>query len=108
MQTESLDAPPVVQGDTSNAVSLKDDAKPVYFGWRDMIFIVAALVVAITVARLGLSTWTDGNRTEAVKARVKPLRAGWQNRASTGSPDKPAMSLRAISPTRTGRSAGMR
>ena len=69
MQTESISGSPVVQANAANAVLLENDVKAVYFGWRDMIFVAAALVVAISVARLGLSTWTDGNRTEAVKAQ---------------------------------------
>lgn len=52
------------------------DVKAVYFGWRDLMFVVAALATAITVGHLGMSTWVDGNRTETVKSQGEAV-AAW-------------------------------
>ncbi|MEO0314668.1 MAG: hypothetical protein RI928_1124 [Pseudomonadota bacterium] len=43
-------------------------AAPAYFSAGDMIFVVAAIIVAVLVARLGYVTYQDGYATEMVKA----------------------------------------
>ncbi|NCW78581.1 MAG: hypothetical protein EBV64_11625 [Oxalobacteraceae bacterium] len=73
MQTESVMASETT---SAEAPPVTGDAKAVYFGWRDLLFVVAALATAITVARLGMSTWVDGNRTETVKAQGEAV-AAW-------------------------------
>lgn len=76
MQTESINAQPFAHANAVDSGQLTEKATLAYFGWRDMIFIVAALAVAITVARLGMTTWADGNRTEALKSQGEAV-ASW-------------------------------
>ena len=73
MQTES-----VIASETTSAKvpAAAGDVKVVYFGWRDLLFVVAALATAITVGHLGMSTWVDGNRTETVKSQGEAV-AAW-------------------------------
>ena len=76
MQTNQLSAPLLAPDDKAIAEPVKEEIRVVYFGWRDLLFVIAALMVAITVAHLGLSTWIDGNRTESVKAQGEAV-ASW-------------------------------
>jgi len=73
VQTEAIVEVPVDAMDINVESSRK---KAAYFGWRDAIFIIIALATAITVTRLGLSTWADGNRTEILKAQGEAV-AAW-------------------------------
>ena len=47
-----------------------------YFGFRDLIFVVIAIVVAFFVVQLGYHTWNEGNNTELTKAQGEQL-AAW-------------------------------
>lgn len=47
-----------------------------YFGFRDLIFVAIAAVVAVLVVQLGYHTWADGNNTEMTKAQGEEL-AAW-------------------------------
>ena len=76
MQTDSISAQPFAHANTADSDHLTENTQLTYFGWRDMVFIVAALAVAVTVARLGMTTWADGNRTEMVKSQGEAV-ARW-------------------------------
>lgn len=47
-----------------------------YFGARDLVFVVIAIVVAALVAQLGYRTWVDGQNTESTKAQGEAF-AAW-------------------------------
>lgn len=44
-----------------------------YFGIRDVIFLVVAVTVAISVATLGFDTWKNGQHTETTKSHGEHL-----------------------------------
>lgn len=50
----------------------KKDMAP-YFGLGDLIFLVVAIAVAISVAKLGFDTWKYGRHTEASKTQGENL-----------------------------------
>ena len=51
-------------------------AQEPYFGLRDMVFVVIAIIVAALVVELGYKTWSDGQNTETTKAQGEEL-AAW-------------------------------
>ena len=83
-----------MQADTgpSNQPTNEQESEP-YFGARDLIFVVIALIVAVMVIRLGYKTWADGMNTEQTKAQGEEI-AAWMTEqgakraesASTGIP----------------------
>lgn len=66
-----------MQADTgaNNQPSNQQESEP-YFGARDMIFVVIALIVAVLVIQLGYHTWSDGSNTEMTKSQGEDI-AAW-------------------------------
>ena len=59
----------------TGAHSHDNPPKEPYFGFRDLVFVVIAIVVAALVIQLGYHTWSDGQNTEATKAQGEELSA---------------------------------
>ena len=64
-----------MQADTGQHSNDNHPQEP-YFGFRDLVFVVIAIVVAALVIQLGYRTWADGQNTEATKMQGEEL-AAW-------------------------------